>query len=54
MVMQYLYQNGYRGKMENIGIKDIFVEHGSIDELHHMLKIDAEGIAETIKKCIKK
>lgn len=36
--------------VQRIGIPDIFVEHGTRDELHHDLKFDAEGIAEQCRK----
>ncbi len=52
MVMQYLYQKGYRGKIKNVGIQDQFVEHGSVGELRHMLKLDGESIAESVKQWI--
>lgn len=52
MVMQYLYQKGYHGKIKNIGIKDQFVEHGSVKELRHMLKLDGESIAESVEQWI--
>lgn len=35
------------------GIPDIFVEHGTQEELLHDLKLDAEGIAETVKSFLK-
>lgn len=54
MVMQYLYQKGYQGQIYNIGIKDEFVEHGSIRELRNMLKIDGESIAESVKGWLKR
>lgn len=52
MVMQHLYQKGYHGKIKNIGIKDQFVEHGSVKELRHMLKLDGESIAASVKQWI--
>lgn len=52
MVMQNLYQKGYTGKIRNIGIKDQFVEHGSISELRHMLNLDGESIAVSVKQWI--
>ncbi len=51
-VMQYLYQNGYTGRVRNIGIDDVFVEHGSIKELRQMLKLDAKGIADSVKEML--
>ncbi|MDO4941528.1 MAG: 1-deoxy-D-xylulose-5-phosphate synthase [Lachnospiraceae bacterium] len=53
MVMQYLYENGYRGRVHNIGIRDSFVEHGSIKELRKMLEIDGESIAENIAELLR-
>jgi len=50
MVTQYLCENGYRGHVHNIGIRDSFVEHGSIKELRKMLRIDAKSIAEKMKE----
>lgn len=52
MAMQYLYQNGYTGKIKNIGIEDTFVEHGSIKELRNLLGLDGSQIAESIKNWI--
>lgn len=39
----------YDAKVKIIGIEDSFVEHGSIDELFNLLKLNPEGIAETSK-----
>ena len=50
MVMQYLMQKGYKGRIHNSGIEDQFVEHGSISELRKMLKIDGENIAARMKQ----
>lgn len=35
--------------IQRIGIPDEFVEHGTRQELHHQLKLDAEGIASTCR-----
>jgi 1-deoxy-D-xylulose-5-phosphate synthase len=32
-----------------MGLPDEFVEHGTQKELHHILKIDPEGIVERVK-----
>jgi len=34
------------------GLPDSFVEHGSIDQLYHILKLDAEGIAEIAQQMV--
>ncbi len=39
--------------MEQLGINDIFVEHGTQDELFKMLGLDAEGIAQELRLLIK-
>jgi 1-deoxy-D-xylulose-5-phosphate synthase len=33
-----------------IGLPDKFVDHGTQEELHHILGIDPDGIAETVKQ----
>ena len=52
LAVQYLYQNGYTGRVRNIGINDVFVEHGSIKELRQMLKLDGKGIADSVKEML--
>jgi 1-deoxy-D-xylulose-5-phosphate synthase len=41
------------GKVKNLvkllGLPDSFVEHGTPKELHHLLKLDPQGIAESTK-----
>jgi len=34
------------------GLPDEFVEHGTPNELHQMLKLDAKGIAEVAKQLL--
>ena len=36
-----------------LGLPDNIVEHGSTSELHHLLKLDPEGIAESVKAFLK-
>ena len=40
-------------EMMNIGIPDMFVEHGKVDELLHEMHIDCEGIVESITEALK-
>jgi 1-deoxy-D-xylulose-5-phosphate synthase len=35
------------------GLPDEFIEHGSPSELHQMVKLDADGIAEVAKEHLK-
>lgn len=52
MVVQYLTEKDYLGKVRNLGIRDQFVEHGSVKELRQMLGLDGENIAVLIKEWI--
>lgn len=47
-VAEYFTAKGYHSKIVRIGVNDQFVEHGTPDELYHMLGMDAEGIRATI------
>ena len=47
-MQQILTEAGSDTRLLPIGIPDQFVEHGSVNELRQMLKIDAESIAEKI------
>ena len=51
-VMEYLSDHGYRTRVTRIGLPDTFVEHGTPQELYHMLGMDAEGIAQKITDII--
>lgn len=53
MINEFLSENDYKGEVRCFGIKDQFVEHGSIAELRKMLKIDGESIADAIRQWIK-
>jgi deoxyxylulose-5-phosphate synthase len=35
------------------GLPDKFIEHGSLDELHRIVKLDAAGIIEIAKEHLK-
>lgn len=51
-VAEYLVEKNYNNHLYIHGIDDIFVEHGTQEELHESLKLDSKGIAETIKEFI--
>ena len=53
MVNEFLSENDYKGNVRCFGIKDQFVEHGSVSELRKMLKIDGESIADSIRQWMK-
>ena len=43
-------ETGYTGKVINVAVPDVFVEHGSQDILKKELKMDAQGVVDTILK----
>ena len=56
-VAEYVTGNGYRvsgnGKrVIRLGVNDQFVEHGSTKELYQLLKLDKEGICESLLRCL--
>jgi len=51
-VLEYLAENKHYNSVKIIGTPDKIIEHGAQDELFEMLKLDANGIAETIRKSL--
>jgi 1-deoxy-D-xylulose-5-phosphate synthase len=51
-VAEELVDNGFRGRILRIGVPDRFVEHGTRDELLHILDLTPEAIAGRILECI--
>jgi 1-deoxy-D-xylulose-5-phosphate synthase len=47
-VLEWLADHGYTPHVIRLGVKDQFVEHGSTKELYHMLKLDKEGLCESL------
>jgi 1-deoxy-D-xylulose-5-phosphate synthase len=48
-VLEYFSKKDYKNDVLRIGLPDNFVEHGTQPELHKLLGIDPEGIAEKVK-----
>ena len=47
-VLEFMSDNNYNIQVKRLGISDNFVEHGTPEELYHMLGLDVEGIAASI------
>ena len=47
-VLEWMTDHGYTPQVIRLGINDQFVEHGSTKELYHMLKLDKEGLCESL------
>lgn len=52
-VVEYFNDNKYKSDVLRLGLPDKFIEHGTQAELHKMLKIDPDGIAENTREFLK-
>ena len=52
-VMEFMSENGYHTRVKRIGIKDQFIEHGSIPELYQLCGMDALSIAKVIIETVR-
>jgi 1-deoxy-D-xylulose-5-phosphate synthase len=48
-VLEYFAERNYKCDVLRIGLPDNFVDHGTQEELHHLIGIDPEGIADKVK-----
>jgi len=51
-VLEFMSDNNYNVQVKRLGIEDTFVEHGTPEELYHMIGLDAEGIAKSIQEVL--
>ncbi len=49
-VLEWLARRGIAKKVINLGVPDIFIEHGNQKILRNKVGIDAEGITETVRQ----
>ena len=47
-VLEWMNDHGFTQQVTRLGLPDQFVEHGTVEELQHMVGIDADGIAKAI------
>ena len=43
-ILEFMADNDYIPHIRRIGVPDAFIEHGTIQELHHLCGMDEEGI----------
>ena len=53
-VLEWMSEHGYSPRIIRLGVKDQFVEHGSTKELYHLLKLDKEGLCESLLQALEK
>ena len=51
-VLEFMADNGYTPRVIRLGVNDQFVEHGSTKELYHLLKLNKEGICESLLQAL--
>lgn len=51
-VLSWLNEHGYKGKFQQIGIPDEFVQHGSREVLLNQFQLSSEGIADRLRKIL--
>lgn len=49
-VIEFMADNNYHSEIKRLGIKDVFIEHGTPEQLYNLTGLDADGIAETLMK----
>ena len=52
MRLQIFYFKDLKNDLQFIGLPDKFIDHGTQEELHHILGIDPDGIVERVKEFI--
>lgn len=52
-VLEWMNDHGYHPQITRLGVPDEFIEQGTVEELHHIVGIDCERIAQEIKNLTK-
>lgn len=48
-ILEFMADNNYQAKVKRLGIPDAFVQHGSLNELHHECGYDYDSILKEVK-----
>ena len=48
-ILEWMSDHGYQPQMTRLGLPDSFVEHGTIDELRHIVGLDRQSIQNAIQ-----
>jgi 1-deoxy-D-xylulose-5-phosphate synthase len=43
-IIEFASENNYKNTIKSLGIPDIFIEHGTLEELQQMCKIDVKSL----------
>lgn len=53
-ITEFAVLNNYKNSFELLGIPDVFIEHGSVNELQESVKLDVESLKLKLNKLLKK
>jgi 1-deoxy-D-xylulose-5-phosphate synthase len=53
-ITEFAVLNNYKNSFEILGIPDVFIEHGSVNELQESVKLDVESLKRKLNKLLKK
>ena len=53
-VLEWMSDHGYTPRIIRLGVNDQYVEHGSTKELYQLLKLDKEGLCESLLQALAK
>ena len=51
-ILEFMSDNGYSAQVQRLGVPDLFIEQGSVAELHHECGFDAGGIVDAVLKVL--
>jgi 1-deoxy-D-xylulose-5-phosphate synthase len=49
-INEFAQRHGYLIPIQNLGVPDVFIEHGTVDQLHQICKIDSESLTILLNK----
>lgn len=52
-IIKFMNDNGYSSHVVTLGVRDAFIEHGTLSELHHICGYDEESILSKIEEMLK-
>lgn len=53
-ILEFMSDHNYTPQVHRMGIPDEFVEHGTVDELYHLCKIDTQAIEKVVLDILNK
>ena len=48
-ILEFMADHGYTPQVKRIGVPDMFVEHGTVQELYHICHMDEDDIVKQLE-----